>query len=208
MKVREGWGKKYELLQRQKKAEVMTWVSGRQVADTALMRFVRHRFFDRGTFLDIGSGSGANARELFSRGHRVDSIDLDPLAPVPIQEAPTWHHCVDVSEYSFEGPFDLIYDINTLCHVIDPPFEKIKNGLGPEGIFFSILPTNYAPKYVAEGKSYTRFLSEFEVRQMLAPFFEEIRIYWRCEPDFKGNGLESWIVEANCERRPRFEPGT
>ncbi len=174
----------------------MTWAFGRQTPDTALMRFVSHRFPYTGTFLDVGSGEGANARELATRGHRIFSIDKDPHAPVPVQETPAWHNCADICESEIKGPFDLIYDINTLCHVEYPPWEKIRDGLKPEGIFFSICPHYVSPKYIEDGKKFTRTYAELGLRQTLEPYFSTIRIYERFEPDFKENYLRSWIVEA------------
>ncbi len=146
--------------------------------------------------MDIGSGEGANARELASRGHRVFSIDKDPLAPVPVQETPAWHSCVDILEYETSGPFDLIYDVNTLCHVRHPPYEKIRSWLKPAGRFFSISPTHMSPNYVRIGKAFTRRADEYEIKRLLE-CFSDVEIYWRCEPDFKSkSGLESWVVEA------------
>ncbi len=161
------------------------------------MRFVHLRFPRTGTFLDLGSGEGANARELWIRGHRVFSIDKDPHAPIPVKETPAWHFRVDICEFEFKGPFDLIYDINTLCHVEHPPWEKIRGALKPEGgIFFSICPTFNSPSYIGIGKDFTRTYAELGLRETLQPFFEEIKIYRRTEPDYKGHELDSWIVEA------------
>ncbi len=170
-------------------------MSGRQSPDTALMRFVSHRFFSPALFLDIGSGEGANARELRGREgwrHSVITLDKDP------KTAPDY--CADVC--TVPNPpwkFDCIYDINTLCHVENPPFERIKSWLKPEGFFFSICPTALAPKYIEEGKDFTRRVDEIELRQMLNPVFSFVRIEWRGEPDLKiprSSQLESWIVEA------------
>ncbi len=162
----------------------------RQAPDSALMRLVSHRFPGRAYCLDIGSGEGANCRELTFRGHQVTPIDrYHRYAPNVI--------LADIRSGDFvPHSFDLVYDINTLCHVEDPPFEKIREWLKPEGIFFSICPTALAPRYIEEGKDFTRRIDEIGLRLMLQPCFKEIRIYWRSEPDFKGNQLESWIVEA------------
>ncbi len=174
----------------------MSWAFGRQCPDTTLLRFVARHFPYSGTMLDIGSGSGANARELFIRGNRVFSVDKDPLAPVPNPETPAWHSCVDILEYQTSGPFDLIYDVNTLCHVREPPWEKIKGWLKPEGRFFSICPTHLSPRYIEEGKDYTRKADEYDVRGMLR-CFSDVEVRWRVEPDFKTRGgLESWVIEA------------
>ncbi len=170
----------------------MAWAYGRQTADTSLMRFVSHRFFSPATFLDIGSGEGANAEELEGeRGYRVVTVDKD------VYTQAEYH--TDIQEIEFEPhSFNLVYDINTLCHVETPPFEKIKNWLKPEGIFFSICPTALAPEYVALGKDFTRRADELELRWLLEPFFPYIKIRWRSEPDWRPGDpqLESWIVEA------------
>ena len=169
----------------------VTWTFGRQSPDNCLMRFVDRRLFaPASAFLDIGSGEGANARELEERKYRVITIDKDPSTSARYLE--------DIREFEWDGAgdFDLIYDINTLCHIKDPPFEKIRGWLKPEGVFFSICPTAIGPQYIHWGKDYTRRVDEVELRLMLDPFFKEVRIYWRGEPDFKGNQLESWIVEA------------
>ncbi len=164
------------------------------------MRFANVRFPHTATCLDIGCGEGANTRELAIRGNRVFSIDKDPLVPAPVPETPAWHVCADICEYkyttSISGLFDLIYDVNTLCHVKDPPFEKIRDWLKPNGSFFSICPTDNSPTRITEGKDFTRMVSEQELRMMLLPFFADIRIFYRMEPDFRGNRLESWLVEA------------
>ncbi len=169
----------------------MTWAYGRQVPDTSLMRFVGRRFLWTAYMLDIGSGEGANARELLIRGYEVLTIDKDSSVNP--------HICKDIRWWKpMKGKFDLIYDINTLCHVEDPPFEKIKSWLKPDGIFFSICPTALAPKYIEEGKDYTRRVDEVELRLMLQPFFSFIKIHYREEPGYRGEDdqLHSWIVEA------------
>ena len=161
------------------------------------MRFASRRFPYSGTFLDIGCGEGANARELADRGNRVFSIDVDPNVGPPIAETKGWHFCEDIRNFPFKGQvFDLIYDVNALCHVKDPPFEKIKNALKPEGIFFSIWPTVSAPDYVGDGKEFTHLTTLWEMDKMLHPFFPVVHIFNRNEPDFKGHQLDSWIIEA------------
>ncbi len=141
--------------------------------------------------LDIGSGEGANARELRMRGHEVLEIDKDPSVNPDI--------CKDIRWWvPTVGKFDLVYDINTLCHVEDPPFERIKSWLKPDGFFFSVCPTALAPKYIEEGKDYTRRVDEVELRLTLQSFFPYIRIHYRSEPGFRSldDQLHSWIVEA------------
>ena len=169
----------------------MTWKEGRQTPDTALMRFVARRFAaQQALMLDIGSGEGANARELADRGFNVVTVDKDPETSAKIHK--------DVCDLEFGSPlFDLIYDINTLCHVKNPPFEKIRSWLKPKtGIFFSIWPTHEAPDYICEGKEYTCRIHVWALREMLEPHFSKVIIDERMEPDFRDEYLYSWIVEA------------
>ncbi len=167
----------------------MIWAFGRQSPDTSLMRFVSHRFFSPTHMLDIGSGEGANARELKQRGHRVKTNDVDlttnPDIPGDIRE-------LELSPHSF----DLIYDINTLCHIERPPWGNIKSWLKPEGIFFSICPHYLSPTYIGDGKGFTQTYAEQGLRETLQPYFNQIKIECRSEPDFRDGQLQSWIVEA------------
>lgn len=165
----------------------MTWKFGRQTPDNNLMRFVARRFSEPAVMLDIGSGEGANARELRLRGHIVVTLDKDPHATPDI--------LADVLEWNYSPVFDLIYDINTLCHVEHPPFEKIKSWLKPSGIFFSVCPSMIAPNSIAAGKDFTRFASFGDLREMLSCFADK-QFYNYTSPDFRGDQLDSWLVEA------------
>ena len=174
----------------------MSWAFGRQTPDNNLMRFVARRFPHPVTMLDIGSGEGANARELrepppYGRGHQVITVDKDPNVicnhPCDIRDFnPTWREGV---------PYDLVYDINTLCHVENPPFEKIKSWLKPTGIFFSICPSDFTFKGVAKGKEFTRFLTEFEARQFYGAYFKVTigDTHYQLPHD---ELYQSWIIEA------------
>ena len=173
----------------------MTWVFGRQVPDTSLIRFVSHTFPHPATMLDIGSGEGANARELRLRWHEVITVDKDPTVEC--------NHCCDIRDYRPDPweSFDLVYDINTLCHVENPPFEKIRSWLKPKGVFLTICPTHSAPPYIREGKSFTRTTSQYDLRETLQPFFANMKIYERFEPAFRIDDdenckdfLDSWIA--------------
>ncbi len=147
--------------------------------------------------LDIGCGEGADARELANhREHSVFSIDKNPDVKPPIWYAPGWHTCVDVQDYHFKGPWGLIYDVNTLCHVKDPPFEKIKAGLKPDsGVFFSICPQFGSCSRVGEGKEFTRFLTMREVERFYGAF-NDVKVG---SATYRLPGEEiyaSWLVEA------------
>ena len=166
----------------------MTWADGRQTPDNNLMRFVSRRGFKRGdAFLDIGCGEGANLDELRGRGFHVRGIDKD-------QQSYS-HDVIDIRDFETGVKYDLIYDVNTLCHVENPPFEKIKSWLKPTGIFFSIWPVQGSPPYVCEGKEYTRLANEDDLREWFS-VFSRMGIDRCGAPDFKGYYLRSWIVEA------------
>lgn len=164
------------------------WPHGRQTPDNNLMRFVSRRGFLRdAVFLDIGCGEGANLDELLGRGFKVIGIDKEQ------QGYP--HEVADIQDFHPVIKFDLIYDINTLCHVEFPPIEKIKSWLKPHGFFFCICPSDGAWSGVAEGKEFTRFLSLNQLEGLLFPF-SRLETYKTFSPDFRGNYLDSWIAEA------------
>ena len=151
------------------------------------MRFVARRFPYPVTMLDIGSGEGANARELRFRGHRVVTVDKDPTVEC--------NHPCDIGDFKPENSFDFIYDVNTLCHVEDPPFEKIKSWLKPRGIFYSVCPSDFTFKGVAKGKEFTRFLTEFEARELYGTYFKVTigDTHYQLPHD---ELYQSWIIEA------------
>jgi SAM-dependent methyltransferase len=167
----------------------MTWDYGRQTPDNNLMRFVAQRFrsADDTWFLDIGSGSGANTMELRERGYCVVSIDSDPNTEAD-------EH-VDIRQFDFSRLYDCVFDINCLCHVPNFDFAKIRNGLKPTGVFFSIWPTSNTCERVKEGKAYTCLVSPTEIMEMLS-MFSEVSLgsahYLLPRGDYYG----SWIIEA------------
>jgi SAM-dependent methyltransferase len=170
----------------------MTWDYGPQTPDNNLMRFVAQRFrsADDTWFLDIGSGSGANTRELRERGYCVVSIDSDPNTEAD-------EH-VDISLFVSDRKFDCIFDINTLCHVSDPPFEKIRNLLKPSGIFFSICPTANTCERVKEGKAYTRprhLSTPTKIVESLS-MFSDVALGSAHYTMPRGDYYGSWIIEA------------
>ncbi len=172
----------------------MSWKYGRQSPDNNLMRFVGRRFPESAMFLDIGSGEGANSRELRERGHEVITIDKDPSTDAMI------HADVRTLE-SHTDRFDCIYDVNTLCHVENPPFEKIRDWLQSNcGTFFSIWPAYGTWPGVKNDKEYTRLIKNSELHRELRPLFSEVKVYGARAPAFLSDGteayLDSWIVEA------------
>lgn len=166
----------------------MSWAFGRQTPDNNLMRFVAKRFHTPVTMLDIGSGEGANARELRFRGHHVVTVDKDPAVEC--------NHPCDIRNFEPEDRFELIYDINTLCHVEDPPFNEIRRWLKPRGVFYSVCPSDFTSRVeVAMGKAFTRFLTEYEARGLYSRYFHVTfgdTHYQLPSSEF----YHSWIIEA------------
>lgn len=113
-------------------------------------------------FLDIGSGSGANASYLEAQGYGVVALDASPWARAHIHA-----DCSTIRNWSEN--FDCIFDINTLCHVKNPPYEAIFRALKPGGKFFSIHPA-IDTEVGMVGKGYTRLADAVTMRRMLGCF--------------------------------------
>lgn len=137
-------------------------------------------------FLDIGSGSGANAKWLRDNSYPTITLDSSPLAKPDI--------CDDVSRISeWHSEFDCIIDINTLCHVEVPPYAAIHEALKPHGKFFSLTP---AVDTQAEfgGKGYTHKSTWVELHSKLAAF-RWINIAPANYPS-DGRNIAYWVIEA------------
>src|SRR5512139_410582 len=86
--------------------------------------------------LDIGSGKHApNTHALTLMGYDVTAIDFSPNA--------LCHERADICAFGLFGAetFDVVLDINTLCHVEHPPIKEIHGWLKVGGKFYSIAPT-------------------------------------------------------------------
>ncbi len=181
------------------KSSYGTWAFGRQSPDNNLMHWVSKRYPTPKRrpewpveFLDIGSGEGANARELEKRKHGVITVDKDPACKAQV----TADICTLITD-GFIGAFDCVYDVNTLCHVENPPFEKIKTWLKPEGFFFSICPQFGSASRVMEGKDFTRFLSLRDVEGFYGAF-SEVRIGSHTSRLPGEVMYASWLVECRA----------
>ena len=114
---------------------------GRQAEtpDNHLARFIGRRYLPLRKdcrVLDIGPGRhGANQTYLENKGFQVVSIDLSNEARANI------HGDIRTHEFQPEE-FDLIIDINTLCHVDDMDYSRLQSWLKPQGRFFSVMPAD------------------------------------------------------------------
>ena len=93
--------------------------------------------------LEIGAGTGEQARALVARGHRVTALELhgDPYAA---------HRVYPVTEYGGEtipfadASFDVVFSSNALEHVpdLDKMHAEIRRVLKPGGCCVHVLPTH------------------------------------------------------------------
>lgn len=159
-----------------------------KVADNRLVAFVAQNLKPPATLLDIGSGSGANARCLRNEGFTVYTLDASEESRADIRE--------DVGTFFSRRTiqFNCIYDINTLQHVEDPPYEKIYAALKPGGKFFSI-HTADDTQLDLTGKGFTRTADILSMRRLLGRGFTRFTVHkavnWRGD-----TRVTEWQIEA------------
>lgn len=103
---------------------------------------VRDRFSSSTRVLEIGGGSGFQAKVISSWGCPVVSIDLADRTPSNSPYFPV--RCYDGTHIPAESEsFDLIFSSNVLEHVTDLPplFSEMHRVLTPDGIAIHLLPT-------------------------------------------------------------------
>lgn len=161
--------------------------------DTHFVRFVARNYYgveDRADvyFLDLGCGRHArNTRFLSDKGFEVTAVDFSQVALAHIH--------ADINDLDFpRDSFDCIFDINTLCHVENPPMEKIRSWLKPYGLFFSIAPCHDTWRDHLEGKGYCRCADLEEIVKLHANF----RNFRAAKASYPhgDHQITSWIVEA------------
>lgn len=149
-------------------------------------------------FLDIGSGTGANTAWLEQHGAEVVAID-------PSHACRANHH-VDARTYLLRlnvPQFDCVMDIKTLCHNPDAAgdYERIHKMLKPGGWLFVMAPTikhlraEGGYRDVGHGKDYTRYASEWDMRDALSRF-KSVCIRELHEPAGDHLYTSTWVVEA------------
>lgn len=161
------------------------------------VRFVKRNEWADGYFLDIGSGGGANSNFLADNWFAVFAVDCSYKASLYLRETVAFFHADISKEWPFKVQFECILDHNTLCHVERPPFDKIHEALTPGGIFFMVAPTeDTCIRGELQRRSFTRFASEVEIRDMLK-MFSQVWIGHSEYTDRKiGQQIKSYVVEA------------
>ncbi len=155
--------------------------------------------------LDIGSGGGANSWYPAQEGFTVVALDKDAAAMESLRnrfEAERFYR--DRVTYSVgdicasllpENHFDVVADINTLCHVPAPPMFAIHDSVRKGGKFFCIAPADDTWRArVGDGKDYTRFTDRYGMRELLQPF--SLATIGRASYPHRGHDMVSWICEA------------
>ena len=159
--------------------------------DTALVRLMAQRFGlaekRKLKVLDIGPGGGAVTRFLEDNYETVVSVDVSHAARA--------HYHRDIRDAVWPGGhFDVVVDYKTLCHVPDAPFDQIARWLKPGGKLISVAPAPECNPVVGDGKTYTRFASEYEMRDRLKAF-TLVKVEELIEP-YHGRPLINFVIEA------------
>lgn len=119
--------------------ETLWWQKIRiEELETALEVFSNEKNLD---ILEIGGRDGFQANIISKKGHKVTSIDINPLLPQIhlVQKG-------DINKLDFENnSFDLIYSSNMLQEIdnIDEAFMEMKRVLKKDGIIIHIVPSSW-----------------------------------------------------------------
>jgi SAM-dependent methyltransferase len=107
----------------------------------ALQTVLEHCTFE--TVLDVGSGAGKHADEFERAGKRVTTIDIGESFYYQQRACPERDIQADYLNYTFDGPFDLVWACHVLEHQPNPNIflTKIYNDLRDGGwIVVSVPP--------------------------------------------------------------------
>jgi methyl halide transferase len=106
--------------------------------------------------LEIGCGTGTNARWLAERGFSVVAVDLSQLAVDKAKSTSPKHGSLEILRLNFleqnvpGGPFDFVFDRGCF-HVFDEPgdrarfAERVASLLAPEGRWLSLIGSTEGP---------------------------------------------------------------
>ena len=138
--------------------------------ETALEIFSNEKNLD---ILEIGGRDGFQANIISKKGHKVTSIDINPLSPQIhlVQKG-------DITKLDFaDDSFDLIYSSNMLQEIynIDKAFMEMKRVLKKDGIIIHIVPSSWwslmtnfwhyykIPKYLIRSNKFKKIFNSKKV---------------------------------------------
>ncbi len=174
------------------------------------VRFIARNYYgvpdrSRVRVLDIGSGNGANSWFLAYEGFAVTALDKDEQAMAALKlrfKKEKFFREVeylvrDIAKYTLpENCFDVIADINTLCHVPEAPMFSLRDALKKDGKFFCITPKHDTwQERVHHGKDFTWFRNLKNMEEWLEPF-NDVEIHEASYPE-GDHQMRSWICQAN-----------
>lgn len=151
--------------------ETLWWEKIRmEELETALELFSNEKNLD---ILEIGGRDGFQANIISKKGHKVTSVDINPLSPQIhlVQKG-------DITKLDFaDNSFDLIYSSNMLqeIHNIDKAFMEMKRVLKKDGIIIHIVPSSWwslitnfwhyclIPKYLIKSNKFQRIINSDKV---------------------------------------------
>lgn len=132
------------------------WDTGRPARE--LVDLVEEGRLPVGRALDVGCGTGTNARYLADRGYDVVGIDVAGRAIERAEDATvSGEGSIEFRRLDFlhdeppDGPFDLVFDRGCL-HVFDDPEDRalfarrVAACLAPEGVWVSLLGSTEGPE--------------------------------------------------------------
>jgi SAM-dependent methyltransferase len=157
----------------------LPWDTG--VPDPHLVELVRAGRVPRGRAIEVGCGTGTNARWLAEQGFEVVGIDLSPKA-IELARAKAVPGCrfevVDFLKDPLpDGPFDFAFDRGCL-HVFESAADqaafaaRVASLLGPSGLWMSLIgSTEGAPRDVGPPRRNAR-----EILAAVEPVLELVEL--------------------------------
>lgn len=129
--------------------------------------------------LEIGSGAGALAFWMESKGHKVTCVEPAIKAVEKAQEKKLKIFQMRFQDYHTTQKFDSVVAISSLIHIprseMSEQIKRISELLNPEGIaFFSFIEGEGEGYEDPTGKGKDRFFSKFtekELNDLLLPYF-------------------------------------
>lgn len=128
------------------------------VADGHLVDMVESGRIATGRALEVGCGTGTNARWLAEQGFAVVAVDVSSLAIAKAKAAPPPTegsleiHCLDFLKDKVPGgPFDLVFD-RGVFHVFDDAADRarfaanVASLLAPRGMWLSLIGSTEGPE--------------------------------------------------------------